>query len=120
MISWNFMKTKQKISPNSILYGFHVHAYQEERTPLGHHAEEGFHRRRERDNLVLNVKDRHRHLESQREEGVRFSIEETSVADPNPYIFGTPGYGSVGQRYGSRSFYHQAIIVGKTMIPTIM
>jgi hypothetical protein len=61
---------------------FQVHAYQEERTPLGHHAEEGFHRRRERDNLVLNVEYRHRHLESQREKELRLSIEIFEYMQP--------------------------------------
>jgi hypothetical protein len=51
-----------------------------------------------------------------------------SVADPNPdpdppdpHVFGPPGSGSTGQRYGSGSgsFYHHAKIVRKTLIPTI-
>jgi hypothetical protein len=29
------------------------------------------------------------------------------------------GYGSFSQRYGSGSFYHQAKIVRKTLIPTV-
>jgi hypothetical protein len=50
----------------------------------------------------------------------------TSVADPNPdppdpHVFGTPGSGSISQRYGSGfgsvsgsvSFYHHAKIVRK-------
>jgi hypothetical protein len=38
-----------------------------------------------------------------------------SVVDPDPYVFGTPGSGSgsISQRYGSVSFYHQAKIVRK-------
>jgi hypothetical protein len=32
----------------------------------------------------------------------------TSVVDPDPYVFGPPGSGSVDQRYGSGSFYLQA------------
>ncbi len=37
----------------------------------------------------------------------------TSVVDPDlypydPYVFWPPGSGSVSQRYGSGSFYHQA------------
>jgi hypothetical protein len=35
-----------------------------------------------------------------------FKMVKTSVADPDPedpYVFGPPGYGSVSQRYGSRS-----------------
>jgi hypothetical protein len=33
-----------------------------------------------------------------------------SVADPDPYVFGPPGSGSVSQMYGSGSgsFYHQS------------
>ena len=50
----------------------------------------------------------------------------SSVADPNPnldspdpHVFGPPGSGSISQRYGpgSGSFYHQAKIVRKTLIP---
>ncbi len=39
----------------------------------------------------------------------------SSVVDPDPYVFGLPGSGSVSQRYGSGSvsFYHQAKIVRK-------
>jgi hypothetical protein len=53
----------------------------------------------------------------------------SSVADPNPdpvqsdpYVFRPPGSGSgsISQRFGSGSFYHQAIIVRKTMIPTVL
>jgi hypothetical protein len=58
----------------------------------------------------------------------------TSVADPNPdpdpHVFGPPGSGSTGHRYGSGSgywsgsgsgsFYHQAKIVRKTLIPTFL
>ncbi len=40
-------------------------------------------------------------------------VSFTSVTDPdpdpeNPYVFGPPGSGSVGQSYGSESFYQQA------------
>jgi hypothetical protein len=51
-----------------------------------------------------------------------------SVADPdpnpdpaNPHVFGLPGSGSISQRYGSgsRSFYHEAKIVRKTLISTV-
>jgi hypothetical protein len=38
---------------------------------------------------------------------------EISVADPDPYVFGPPGS-------GSGSFYHQAKIVEKTLIPTVL
>ncbi len=55
----------------------------------------------------------------------------TSVADPDPNpdpsdpsVFGPPGSGSgsISQRYGSRSgsFYNQAKIVRKTLIPTVL
>ncbi len=44
----------------------------------------------------------------------------TSVADPDPDVFGPPG--SISRRYGSGSvsFYHQAKIVRKTLIPTVL
>jgi hypothetical protein len=45
-----------------------------------------------------------------------------SVADPDPYVFEPPG--SINKRYGSRSgsgsFYHQAKIVRKTLIPSVL
>jgi hypothetical protein len=44
------------------------------------------------------------------------------VAEPkDPYVFGPPGAGSVSQSYGSGSgsFYHQAKIARKTLIPTV-
>jgi hypothetical protein len=43
--------------------------------------------------------------------------------DPNPdYVFGTPGSGSgsISQRYRSGSFYQQAKIVRKTLIPAAL
>jgi hypothetical protein len=40
--------------------------------------------------------------------------------DPDPYVFGPPGSGSVSQRHGSGSLYHQAKIVRKTLIPTVL
>ncbi len=40
-----------------------------------------------------------------------------SVPDPDPLVFGPPGSGSISQRYGSGSFYRQAKIVRKTLIP---
>jgi hypothetical protein len=49
-----------------------------------------------------------------------------SVADPDPnpdpHVFVPPGSGSNSQRYGSGSgsFYHQAKIVRKTLIPTAL
>jgi hypothetical protein len=36
-----------------------------------------------------------------------------SVGDPDPYVFGPPGS-------GSGSFYHQAKIVKKTLISTVL
>ncbi len=40
----------------------------------------------------------------------------------DPHVFGPPGSGSISQRYGSGSgsFYHQAKIVRKTLIPTFL
>jgi hypothetical protein len=51
------------------------------------------------------------------------SAKKTSVVDSeDPYVFGPPG--SVSTRYGSSSgsgsFYHQAKIVRKTSIPTVV
>ncbi len=53
-----------------------------------------------------------------------------SVPDPNqdPHVFGPPGSESISKRYGSRSgsgsgsgsFYHQAKILRKTLIPTVL
>jgi hypothetical protein len=45
-----------------------------------------------------------------------FEVPSNGVADPNPsdpYVFGPPGSGSISQRYGSGSFYHQAKIRSK-------
>jgi hypothetical protein len=41
--------------------------------------------------------------------------------DPDPYVLEPPGSGSVSQRYGpgSGSFYHQAKIVRKTLLPIV-
>jgi hypothetical protein len=50
-------------------------------------------------------------------------ILKTSVADPepqDPYVFEPPGSGSSSTEYGSGSFYNQAKIVRKTLIPTIL
>ncbi len=44
----------------------------------------------------------------------------TSVADPDPYVFGPPGSGSISQISVSGSFHHQAKIVRKTLIPTVL
>ncbi len=46
-----------------------------------------------------------------------FIIVSISVADPVRRIhmfFGPPGSGTISQRYGSGSFYHQAKVVRKT------
>jgi hypothetical protein len=56
-----------------------------------------------------------------------FSLS-SSVADPDPHVFGPPGSGSTSQRYGSGScygsgsgsFYHHAKIVRKTLTPAIL
>ncbi len=59
-------------------------------------------------------------------------FQPDSVADPDPnedpdpsdpYVFGPPGSesGSISQRHaGSGSFYHQAKVVRKTLIPTVL
>ncbi len=51
-----------------------------------------------------------------------FGTKKGSVADP--YVFGPSGAGagSASQRYGSGSgsFYHQAKLVRKTLIPTVL
>jgi hypothetical protein len=39
-----------------------------------------------------------------------------SIPDPDPHVFGPRGSGSISQRCGSGSFYHEA----KTLIPTVM
>jgi hypothetical protein len=44
----------------------------------------------------------------------------SSVADPDPHVFGPPGSGSINQRYGSGSFYRHAKIVRKILIPTLL
>jgi hypothetical protein len=45
------------------------------------------------------------------------------VADPDPpdpHVFGPLGSGFISQEYGSRSFHHNAKVVRKTLIPTIL
>jgi hypothetical protein len=42
-----------------------------------------------------------------------YETPASRVADPGPYVFGP-------QRYGSGSFYHQAKIVKKALIPTAL
>jgi hypothetical protein len=47
--------------------------------------------------------------------------DKSSVADPDPndpYVFGPPG--SISQIYGSGSFYHQAKIARKKLIPFVL
>jgi hypothetical protein len=43
---------------------------------------------------------------------------KSSVADPDLFVFGPSG--SVSMRYGSGSFYHQAKIVRKLSIPSVL
>ncbi len=49
-------------------------------------------------------------------------IPAGSVGDPDLYVFGPPGSGSISTKSGSgsRSFYHQAYIVRKTLISTVL
>jgi hypothetical protein len=58
------------------------------------------------------------------EQSVKLVSVSVSVGDPDPdpFVFGPPrsGSGHVSQRYGSRSLNHQAKIVRKTLIPTIL
>jgi hypothetical protein len=50
-----------------------------------------------------------------------FRLLLSSVPDPDSHALGPPGSGSISQRYGSGSFYHQAKIVRKTtFIPTVL
>ncbi len=55
---------------------------------------------------------------------VRSVFPSVTDPDPNPdpYVFGPPesGSGSTSHRYGSGSFYHQAKIVRKTLIPAVL
>ncbi len=51
-------------------------------------------------------------------QNVKIYLAYTSVADPDPHVFGPPVSGSTSLRYGS--FYHHAKIVRKTLIPTIL
>jgi hypothetical protein len=46
----------------------------------------------------------------------KIDVFKSSVVDPDPYVFGPPGSGSVSQRYGSGSFYHSA---RKTLLLTV-
>ncbi len=46
----------------------------------------------------------------------------STVVDPDPYVFGPPGSasGSISHNYGSGSFHHQAKIVRKALIITVL
>jgi hypothetical protein len=44
----------------------------------------------------------------------------TIVADPDPYVFGYPGFVTTKYGSGCGSFYHQAKIVRKTLISTVL
>jgi hypothetical protein len=50
------------------------------------------------------------------------SVADSNLDPSDPYVFRLPGSGSgsISQRYGSGSFYHQAKIVRKTLIPTAL
>jgi hypothetical protein len=63
-------------------------------------------------------------LEDSNASGMK-DTDKTSVADPAPdpqntCVFGPPGSGSISTRYGSGSFYNQAKIVRKTLIPAVL
>jgi hypothetical protein len=55
-----------------------------------------------------------------------FSVPDLdqNLDPPDPHVFRPPRSGSTSQRYGSGSgsgsFYHQAKIVRKTLIPTVL
>jgi hypothetical protein len=51
---------------------------------------------------------------------VRYPMLRIRIRRIRTYVFGPPGSGSVSQRYGSGSFYHQAKIVRKTLISTFL
>jgi hypothetical protein len=44
----------------------------------------------------------------------------SSVPDREPKCFGPPGSGTVSRRYGTGSFHHQAKIVRKPFISTVL
>jgi hypothetical protein len=52
-------------------------------------------------------------LSKRKDNGTGTCITAICVADPDPYVFGPPGYGS------GPDPYHQAKIVRKTLIPTV-
>ncbi len=49
-----------------------------------------------------------------------FSSVPDPDPNPDPHVFGPPGSGSTSLRYESGSFYQQAKIVRKTLIPTVL
>jgi hypothetical protein len=48
-----------------------------------------------------------------------FSSHFSSVAAPDPYVFGPPGSGTISTRYGSGSFF-EAKIVRKLLLSTVL
>jgi hypothetical protein len=52
--------------------------------------------------------------------GVESSVPDPDPDQPDPYVFGPFGSGSISQMYGSESFYHQAKKVRKNLIPTVL
>jgi hypothetical protein len=48
------------------------------------------------------------------------TIPSSNAADPDPYVFRPHGSRSVIKRSGTGSFYHQAKIVIKKLIPTVL
>ncbi len=65
-------------------------------------------------------------LQFPKEKSIFVKKTKCGVADPDPYVFGPPGSGStsISTRYrsgsDSGSFYHQAKIVRKTLIPSVL
>ncbi len=64
------------------------------------------------------------HIRSFLQEFVKKVLALKAVFHPDPHVFGLPGSGFISQRFrsgsGSGSFYHQAKIVRKTLIPTVL
>ncbi len=74
---------------------------------------------RNEDLLALSQGDRGQAAQRARQAG------SVGYPEPDPedqHVFGPPGSksGSINQRYGSGSFYHQAKIVRKTFIPAVL
>jgi hypothetical protein len=62
---------------------------------------------------------------TQEHDGESYFIAPLRIQDINPqdtYVFESlgSGSGSIGQRYGSGSFYHLVKIVRKTLIPVVL